>query len=180
VIRAALGVSFAAASTSSTTIRPPGPEPTKSAKSTFFSPANFLAKGDALTRPSFACAGAMISFLGESTFSSCFFGGTGAASAAGFAGVGAGLLSADALSPASSNDASAAPTCTESPSCTKMSPRTPSSNASISITALSVSTSAMTSPISTVSPGDLCHLTRTPSVMVSLNFGISMVMLIGF
>ena len=43
--------------------------------------------------------------------------------------------------------------------------RVPSSNASISMVALSVSISAMTSPISIGSPGFLSHLTRVPSLM---------------
>ena len=61
-----------------------------------------------------------------------------------------------------------------SPSLIKISVNIPSSNASISMVALSVSISARMSPISTVSPICLCHLTRVPSVMVSESLGISM------
>ena len=50
----------------------------------------------------------------------------------------------------------------------------PSSKASISMVALSVSISARMSPISTESPTCLCHLMRVPSVMVSESLGISM------
>ncbi len=50
----------------------------------------------------------------------------------------------------------------------------PSSKACISIVALSVSTSAITLPISTLSPSLMCHLARVPSVIVSLSLGILM------
>ena len=49
----------------------------------------------------------------------------------------------------------------------------PSSTASTSMVALSVSISAMTSPDRTVSPGFTCHLARVPSSMVGDRAGIS-------
>ena len=52
------------------------------------------------------------------------------------------------------------------PSGTRIRPSTPSSTASTSIVALSVSISAMTSPALTASPSFLCHLASLPSVMV--------------
>jgi len=67
-----------------------------------------------------------------------------------------------------------APMTAFSPVWMRISVITPSSKASISIVALSVSISASTSPISTESPTFLCHLTRVPSVMVSESLGISM------
>ncbi len=53
--------------------------------------------------------------------------------------------------------------------------RKPSRNTSTSMTALSVSTVATTSPRATLSPGCFSQLTITPSVMVSESWGILMV-----
>src|SRR5579863_1700797 len=53
-----------------------------------------------------------------------------------------------------------------------MRPIVPSSTASNSIVALSVSISAMTSPAFTASPSFLCHLAMLPSVMVGDKAGI--------
>src|SRR6202007_2520579 len=50
-----------------------------------------------------------------------------------------------------------------------------SSKASISMVALSVSTSARTSPTATLSPSFLTQRSRVPSVIVSLSLGISIV-----
>ena len=49
---------------------------------------------------------------------------------------------------------------------------TPSVKLSNSMVALSVSISASTSPLFTLSPTFLCHALTTPSVVVSLNFGM--------
>src|SRR5579864_7545697 len=59
------------------------------------------------------------------------------------------------------------------PSGTRILAKVPSSAASISIVALSVSISARMSPALTVSPGFLCHLAILPSVMVGESAGIS-------
>jgi hypothetical protein len=48
----------------------------------------------------------------------------------------------------------------------------PDSNASIGMVALSVSISAISSPVRTLSPSFLSHLTTVPSVIVSDNWGI--------
>src|SRR5689334_24981931 len=71
------------------------------------------------------------------------------------------------------------------PSGTKISAITPSSTASTSIVALSVSISAMTWPGSILSPALTCHLARLPSSMVGDSAGIVIVVmgrgvLIGF
>src|SRR5215475_4272828 len=58
------------------------------------------------------------------------------------------------------------------PSGTKIRPRVPSSTASTSMVALSVSISAMTSPDLTVSPSFLCHLARLPFSIVGESAGI--------
>ncbi len=59
------------------------------------------------------------------------------------------------------------------PSVTRMRPTRPSSTASTSIVALSVSISAITSPALTSSPSLTCHLARLPSVIVGERAGIS-------
>ena len=56
----------------------------------------------------------------------------------------------------------------------------PSSTASTSIVALSVSISAITSPEATVSPSRTCHFASFPSVMVGDRAGIRTLILIGF
>nr|MBC6967143.1 hypothetical protein [Roseobacter litoralis] len=58
------------------------------------------------------------------------------------------------------------------PSAIRILPMTPSSTASNSIVALSVSISAMMSPEETVSPSFTCHLAKVPSSMVGLRAGI--------
>ena len=64
-------------------------------------------------------------------------------------------------------------TCTPVvPSATRIRPNTPSSMTSSSMVALSVSISAMTSPLSTASPSFFSHLARVPSVMVGDSAGI--------
>jgi hypothetical protein len=54
-----------------------------------------------------------------------------------------------------------------------MRPSVPSSTASTSMVALSVSISAMTSPADTVSPSRFSHFASLPSVMVGDRAGIS-------
>ena len=63
-------------------------------------------------------------------------------------------------------------TVTASPSCTTRCKTVPLEYTSISIVALSVSTSAMISPLLTVSPTFTFHFTITPSVIVSLILGM--------
>src|SRR5579859_7958092 len=65
-----------------------------------------------------------------------------------------------------------APTLALPPSGTRMAAIAPVSKDSLSITALSVSISAMTSPCLIFSPSFLRHLTTVPSVMVSLICGM--------
>jgi hypothetical protein len=73
------------------------------------------------------------------------------------------------FSPLSAIRPSTAPTGAFCPSATATWASVPDSNASISITALSVSTSAMGSPALTASPSFFRHRTTVPSVIVSLN-----------
>src|SRR5215208_5872804 len=64
------------------------------------------------------------------------------------------------------------PTLILPPSGTAMCASVPDSYASIGMVALSVSTSAISSPARTLSPSFLCHLTTVPSVMVSESWGM--------
>ncbi len=100
-----------------------------------------------------------------SAFGSAFgslFGAAGAGFPDGFA----------AVSPAAPSTAITAPTGALSPSATLSSVTTPSSNDSISMFALSVSTSARRSPDFTTSPGCFSHLRILPSSIVSESFGM--------
>ena len=77
-----------------------------------------------------------------------------------------------ALSPSPRISATFSPTFATPPSPTKISWSTPSSKASISMVALSVSTSARMSPISIWSPCFFFQRAMVPSTIVSLNLGM--------
>ena len=84
-----------------------------------------------------------------------------------------GVLPNALSSPSSRISAIAVPTATPSvPSATRMLLITPSSSASTSIKALSVSISAITSPEDTVSPSFTSHRASFPSVIVGDKAGI--------
>ena len=84
---------------------------------------------------------------------------------------GASISEASSSSPASM--AITVPTFTPSvPSSMRIFPRVPSSTASNSIVALSVSISAMISPATISSPSDLSHLANVPSSIVGDSAGI--------
>ena len=76
-------------------------------------------------------------------------------------------------SPSTLITATIAPTSTVSPACTLMLLTTPSAGASISVAALSVSTSSNNSPFATVSPTFLYQVVTVPSRTVSPSCGIS-------
>ena len=97
-----------------------------------------------------------------------------ASAAFGASGAGSdGAAMSSALSPSSRRTAMGALTFTPSvPSSTRIFPITPSSTASNSIVALSVSISARMSPALTVSPSLTSHLASVPSSMVGLSAGI--------
>ena len=71
------------------------------------------------------------------------------------------------------------PAAPASPPGTKTARSVPSKKLSSSIVALSVSTSASMSPVWTASPSFFSHFTSVPTVMVSLSFGISMMLAMG-
>src|ERR1700730_13495624 len=99
----------------------------------------------------------------------------GADSAALWAAAGAPpSLSAEASSPSAKIIAHGVLTATSAvPSGTRILPSVPSSTASTSMVALSVSISAITSPALTLSPSFLTHLARLPFSMVGESAGIS-------
>ena len=159
-----------AASTSALTMRPRGPLPVIWLRSRPFCSAIRRASGEAKMRvPSGFCGGGGAAFSGPPA---------GAASAAapacalGAVAGGASAMSA-ALSPSSSSTAIGVLTFTASvPSATRILPITPSSTASNSIVALSVSISAITSPERTSSPSLTSHLASVPSSIVGDRAGM--------
>src|SRR5690606_35468330 len=95
------------------------------------------------------------------------------ASALGASAVGADDAIESALSPSSRRTAIRVLTLTFSvPAATSSLPITPSSTASTSMVALSVSISAITSPEATLSPSFFSHLLSVPSSMVGERAGI--------
>ena len=91
------------------------------------------------------------------------------------AGAALGVSPDGTASPASTRIAIGAFTCTPAvPSATRILPSTPSSTASTSMVALSVSISAITSPAVTVSPSFFSQRASVPSVMVGERAGIRM------
>ena len=88
------------------------------------------------------------------------------------AGVGSLELTASTFSPGSPITAIRPLIATLAPSGALICRIVPLSKASRSIVALSVSTSAITSPGLIVSPTFLCHLASTPSVIEGLNAGM--------
>ena len=171
------------------TIRPFSPDPCTEFRSIPFSFAIFLANGEANTRPfdsateaaagagAGACAGVGVTGAGAGVGTSAAGAGVDAGAASSFASsagaaASASLRIASTSSPFSPIIAKTAFTGAFPPFSTPMCSKTPSKNDSNSIVALSVSISARSSPEATSSPTCLCHSATTPSVMVSLNFGI--------
>ena len=145
-----------------------------------FSAAIFLASGEALMRLPVVLAATTGS---GTTTSGAGSGAAGAGVGASATGAGSGsgvavaavlVSAAGASSPASPTAAMAPPTATSSPTPQYCLIKTPSSKHSTSIVALSVSTSAIMSPLATGSPSFFNHLTSVPTVMVSLSLGMSM------
>ena len=141
-----------------------------------FSAAIFLASGEALIRLPVVVAGTTGVGTTSGAGSGAAGAGVGASAASGSGVTTAGVLfsAAGASSPASPTAAMAPPTATSSPTPQYCLIKTPSSKHSTSIVALSVSTSAIMSPLATGSPSFFNHLTSVPTVMVSLSLGMSM------
>jgi len=103
-------------------------------------------------------------------------GAAGAASAGVAAAAGAAPPAAatESISPSvSAMRATVEPTGADEPSGTRILARKPSSKASTSMSALSLSTTMMTSPADTLSPTSLVHCTILPSFMVEERAGMS-------
>src|SRR5215831_2804887 len=165
-----------ACSTSALTMRPLGPLPLSRERSIPFSAAMRLGSGEAKMRPPLGAAaglGGGGAGVGDAGAGAAAFGAAGLG-----ADIGAGAAPAgNAVSPSSSRMAMTAFTFTPSaPSGTTIWPILPSSTASTSIVALSVSISQMTWPALTVSPTLTCHFASLPSVMVGDSAGIRMLM----
>ncbi len=149
-----------ASSTSPLVIFPFGPVPVSDPKSTPFASANLRAVGVA---------------AGSSLVAVDF--GAGVSAVAGAGDVDGAALRSPTSSPSSASIAISAPTATFSvPSLTRMAAMTPSSTASNSIVALSVSISAIISPEDTVSPTLTSHLASVPSSIVGDSAGILIAM----
>ena len=168
----AAGAPDLAASTSDLTTRPCGPEPLMLFRSRPAADARRRASGEAKTRePSAATGAAGAGAAGAGAAAGAAAAGFGASTALGASTFGAGA----GLSPSPASFAISALTLTFSvPAGTRMASTTPSSTASTSMVALSVSISAITSPALTVSPTLTCHLARVPSSMVGDRAGIRM------
>ena len=165
---AGAGPRDSAASTSAFTIRPFGPEPAIWPISKPACAAMRRASGLANTRSPEAAAGAGAIATGAAAI------GAGAAGAGTAAGAAFGAApAAGTASPASTSTAITSFTFTPCvPAGTRMRPRMPSSTASTSIVALSVSISAITSPALMRSPSCFSQRARLPSVMVGESAGI--------
>src|SRR5688500_13419342 len=172
----------AAFSISDFTTRPCGPEPTTRDRSSPCCCARRLASGLAKIRLPEAATGAGAGAAGDGAAAdfgasalaapSPLEAGTGASAAFG-AGAALEALMSPGLSPSSSSTAITSLTFTPcAPSGTRILPILPSSTASTSMVALSVSISAITSPAFTASPSFFSQRARLPSVMVGERAGI--------
>src|SRR5262245_40873721 len=182
-----------AASTSRAMTRPCGPEPEMRLTSMSASFASRRASGEANTRFAPAALSALVAdgaALGWGrgagfgfAAGACAGGAAGAlAGAAGFAPAAAPAPAAAAFtsSPSAASTAISWFTGTSAvPSGTTILASVPSSIASYSMVALSVSISAMTSPDFTLSPSRLSHLERLPFSMVGDSAGIKMLIGMG-
>mmetsp|Transcript_1532 Transcript_1532/g.2087 ORF Transcript_1532/g.2087 Transcript_1532/m.2087 type:complete len:339 (+) Transcript_1532:686-1702(+) len=167
---------LAAASTSAPVMRPLGPLPVIVLRSTPRASAFFFAIGEATIRPPVFKVLAGVAAFGAAA---AFGAGAAAAGAAATAAPPPAKLAAYAfragISPSSAAiNATGFPTSDDSPSSVMMAARYPSSNASTSISALSLSTTMIASPLLTASPSLLSHDTIFPSFIVLDKAGISM------
>ena len=173
-----------AASTSRRMIRPPGPVPWISRRSSPAWAATFRASGETRRRSATgaavpATAGALTTGAGAATGATLFGAGAAVAGETAGAALAAGLgpparASTDAMSsPGSAMTPISVPTGARSPAGTRIFRRTPAPKASISTSALSVSISATMSPLWTRSPSFRSHLMTLPVSMASESLGIT-------
>src|SRR5438309_58293 len=181
---AATAPAVVAASTSRRMIRPPGPVPWISRRSSPAWAATFRASGETRRRSATGAAGTAAAAeltAGAGAAAGATLLGTGAAGAGETAGgaLAAGLgppasASTGAMSsPGSAMTPISEPTGARSPAGTTIFRRTPAPKASISTSALSVSISATMSPLWTRSPSFRSHLMTLPVSMASESLGIT-------
>ena len=162
-------VGAGALSRSRRTILPSGPEPARAPRSSPRSLATFRARGEALVRPPALAAGGATAVLACGATTAWAAGLRGCTAVeAGVGAAGAGALPVRALmsSPGWPMTPTSFATATVLPAGTSCLSSTPSARATSSMTALSVSTSAMTSPGRTASPSCFFHSTSRPSSIV--------------
>ncbi len=163
-----------AAFTSRSTTRPCGPEPLTAARSRPASLAMRRASGEEKTRSPDREPSARSRARRQERLRGAACEPEGSRSAFG-AGAAAGAAAALASSPSPAMTAIGVLTATScEPSGTRIFASTPSSTASTSIVALSVSISAMTSPDLIASPSFLSHLARLPFSIVGERAGMRM------
>src|SRR6056297_14457 len=160
-------------------MRPRGPEPLTPVRSMPLSAAIRRASGEAKMRSPLESWGAAGAAVVESEPDSLGadvpapLSGVSSESSPEACGAGAAVSMSSALSPSSSSTAMGVFTFTPSlPSATRILPMVPSSTASNSMVALSVSISARRSPELTVSPSLTSHFAKVPSSIVGDRAGI--------
>ena len=170
------GPSESTASTSALTIRPRGPVPRSAARSSPARSAIRRASGLAKILSAAPSGPPCREAAADAAAAGGGAGVSGAASGPDPAGAGRKPSSAAASSPSPSRTAIGWFTGTPSvPSATSSRPTRPPSAASSSIAALSVSTSAMTSPAATLSPSFTSQRASVPSVIVGDRAGMATV-----
>src|SRR5713226_1560486 len=168
--------SSAARSTSSRPIMPPGPVPTRIARSTPSSCASRRAAGEALTRPpalTGARAGSWFRVPAALPASGCLFNASAFCRLISVSSrISVVTCSSDRSSPGTTMTARAAPTGACCPSATSNQRRKPVTGASTSFVAFSLSISTTGSPCWTASPGCFSHATTSPVFIASPHLGI--------
>ena len=153
--------------TSSSTIRPPGPVPVMVERSIPRSAARVFARGETMTRVPCGLAGEV--GAGPAAGGMLVLVPPPTDGAAVIVSVNAEVISSSAPPMTPIN----VPDITVAPFCTRILRRIPEAKASRSMMALSVSISASASPACTESPSRFFQARRTPSSIVSVNFGIT-------
>ncbi len=172
---AAAGAAPFAPVTSSAMISPPGPVPLRFVMSTLSSFARRRAFGEILMLPAAAAtsgSGAAAAAAGAAAAGCCI-------EPAPVRPVATDAPAAGGCSPGFSSHAIVCPTGTTAPTCAVMPPRIPSTAASISTTALSVSTSRSSSPFLTASPSFFFQETSFPVSCAISSAGITTLVAIG-
>src|SRR5438093_1939506 len=153
------------ASMSSLVMRPSGPLPRTAVRSMACSAASFRASGETFKRSAASPGAGAFTTAGRNGLG-------GAAAGAGLGGAVGAAGRGWTFCPGAPISAMLAPTAALFPSSTRIWSKTPASSASMSTLTLSVSISAMGSPLATGSPGRFFHFSTFPSVIASPIFGM--------